>query len=163
MKITSLKKIPSMALAAMLALTATQNAMFAEAPHDRSCSNVTLRGGYGFFVGAIVLPAGTPRSNLGRMSFDGLGNWSITITTNDNGTVRHVEDSGTYMVDSDCTGKMFSKGGGVVEFVLVDGGKELYQLRTVDSSILFRFNVAKKQFPDDNGEDQVSSTRKNGL
>ena len=117
----------------------------------RDCSNASLQGGYGFSVGAIVAP-GTPRGVLGRFSFDGNGNWSATITINDNGTVRHILDHGTYTVAADCSGKIFPQTGamGTVEIVLVDGGREFYQLRTDPSTIVFLFNSAKKQFSDDN-------------
>jgi hypothetical protein len=73
------------------------------------------------------------------------------LTFNDNGKVSRVTDAGTYSVNADCTGKLITNGGtGTVEIVLVDGGKEFYQLRTSPSTgALYRFNVAKKQLPDD--------------
>jgi hypothetical protein len=114
------------------------------------CSTATLRGAYGFFVQATILPAGTPRSILGRISFDGQGNFTNTLTINDNGVVIHAVDAGTYTVSADCTGKIFTNGGTrTIEIVVVDGGKELYQLRTDDPHILFQFNVTKKQLPND--------------
>ena len=114
----------------------------------RDCSNASLQGAYGFSVGAIVAP-GTPRGILGRFSFDGRGNWTNTLTINDNGTVRQVNDHGSYTVNADCIGRLFPLTGamGTIEIVLVDGGNEFYQLRTDPSSIVFLFNVAKKQFP----------------
>jgi hypothetical protein len=113
-----------------------------------ACSTETLRGAYGFLVHATVLPAGTPRSILGRFSFDGRGNFTNTLTINDNGVVTHAMDGGTYNVSADCTGKIFTNGGTrTIEIVLVDGGLEFYQLRTDDPHILFHFNVARKQLP----------------
>ena len=48
------------------------------------------------------------------------------------------------------TGQLITNGGtGVVDLVIVDGGKEFYMLRTDDPHILFGFNVAKKQLPND--------------
>jgi hypothetical protein len=115
-----------------------------------SCSTNTLRGAYGFFVTATILPAGTPRSILGRFSFDGRGNFANTLTVNDNGTVSHVMDAGTYSVNPDCTGRILTNGGTrTIEIVIVDGGKEFYQLRTDDPHILFLFNSAKQQLPND--------------
>lgn len=114
----------------------------------RDCSNASLQGGYGFFVDAVILPAGTPRAILGRFSFDGNGNFTNTLTINNNGMVMHADDLGTYTVNADCTGKIFTNGGTrTIEIVLVNGGNEFFQLRTDDASILFRFNTAKKQFP----------------
>ena len=115
-----------------------------------SCSTNTLRGAYGFFVTATILPTGTPRSILGRFSFDGRGNFTNTLTVNDNAVVSHVMDAGTYSVTPDCTGKILTNGGTrTIEIVVVDGGKEFYQLRTDDPHILFLFNSAKKQLPDE--------------
>ena len=126
------------------------------------CTTTNLRGGYGFFVSATILPAGIPRSILGRIEFDGVGNFTNTLTFNENGRVTHATDVGTYAVDFDCTGKLFTNGGTrTVEIVLVDGGKEFYQLRTDDASILFGFNVAKKQLPDNGDGGQASTMQRN--
>ena len=116
-----------------------------------NCSTETLRGGYGFFVQATILPAGTPRSILGRFDFDGRGNFTNTLTFNDNSTVIHATDSGTYAVNADCTGKIFTNvGTKTIEIVIIDGGSGFYQLRTDDPHILFQFNAARKQLPTDN-------------
>jgi hypothetical protein len=116
----------------------------------RQCSNATLKGAYGFLNTYTAVPAGPPSGHLGRWAFDGKGNFTNTLTINDNGTVIHVKDSGPYTVNADCTGKIFILGGtGTIEIVLVDGGKEFYSLPTNPSSIVSRFSVAKKQFPDD--------------
>ena len=119
------------------------------------CSTATLDGGYGFFANATILPAGTPRAILGRVNFDGHGNFTNTLTMNNAGIVTHLTDSGTYVVNADCTGKFFTNGstGPTIEIVIVGGGKEFYQLRTVDPHIFFMFNAAKKQFPSDNSGD----------
>jgi hypothetical protein len=132
------------AIASVLLLGAMPNAQAA------GCSTETLQGAYGFFVQAIILPAGTPRSIMGRLSFDGRGNFTNTLTMNDNGVVIHATDSGTYTVGADCTGKIFTNGGTrTIEIVLVAGGMEFYQLRTDDPHILFQFNAAKKQLRHD--------------
>lgn len=111
-----------------------------------SCSTATLRGGYGFFVQAIILPSGIRRSILGRLNFDGRGNFTNNLTFNEEGAVLHPTDAGTYIVNPDCTGRLLTNGGTrTVEIVIVDGGREFFQLRTDDPHILFLFNVAKKQ------------------
>jgi hypothetical protein len=46
-----------------------------------------FEGGYGFFVHATVLPAGTPRAIIGRFVFDGRGSFVNTLTFNDNGRI----------------------------------------------------------------------------
>jgi hypothetical protein len=122
------------------------------------CSNASLKGAYGFLDAHIRVPAagggerstGTPFTALGRWNFDGKGNFTNTLTFNDNGTVTHATDFGQYTVNAECTGKILILGGtGTLEIVLVDGGKEFYELTTNPSSIVITFSVAKKQFPDD--------------
>ena len=127
----------------------------------RECSNATLQGAYGFHVGAVVMPAppvpgailaaGTPRVILGRIVFDGRGSFTNTLTISDGGTVTHGTDFGTYAVNADCTGKVFTNASTrTIEIVIVDGGNEFYQLRTDAPNILFLFNsTAKKQVPGD--------------
>ena len=114
------------------------------------CSNASLKGAYGFLDGHTLVPAGTPFVALGRWSFDGKGNFTNTLTFNDNGTVTHADDFGPYTVNADCTGTIFILGGtGSVEIVLVDGGKEFYGVATNPSALVVTSSVAKKQFPDD--------------
>jgi hypothetical protein len=135
--------------AAQLAPGAVPNAQ------ARQCSNASLEGAYKFLDGHTLVPAGTPFAGLGRWNFDGKGNFTSTLTINDNSTVTHVIDFGPYTVSVDCTGKIFILGGtGTVEIVLVDGGKEFYEIPTNPSSLVTLFSVAKKQFPDDDDNKQ---------
>ena len=120
-----------------------------QAEKNTDCSNASLQGGYGFLNGQTVVPAGTPFAALGRWNFDGKGKFANTLTINDNGTVAHIKDSGTYTVDTDCTGKIFILGGtGTIEIVLVDGGNEFYELRADPNTTVSLFSANKKQFPD---------------
>ena len=136
--------ISAVVFASMFVVGAVPNAQ------ARQCSNASLEGAYGFLDGHALVPAGTPFAGLGRWSFDGRGNFTSTLTINDNGTVTHVNDFGSYTVSADCTGKIFILGGtGTIEIVLVDRGKEFYEIATNPSSLVTLFSVAKKQFPDD--------------
>jgi hypothetical protein len=122
----------------------------AAAPKAPSCTNALLQGGYGSTVGMMVLPAKTPRAVLLRFTFDGKGKFNNTLTINDDGVVTHATDFGTYVVNPDCTGTLFTNGGTrTVEIVLVDSGKEFYSIRTDPPNLVFLFHSAKKQFPDD--------------
>ena len=118
------------------------------------CSNASLKGAYGFLDSHMLVPAGTPLSSVGRWNFDGKGNFTNAVTLNDNGTVTHLNDFGTYTVNADCTGKIGILGGtGTIEIVLVDGGKEFYGSATdpgplFPSRFVTLFSAAKKQFPD---------------
>ena len=123
--------------------------------HSWECSSASLRGAYGFQTGAIILPAGTPRGTVGRWTFDGRGNFTNVVTLNDNGTIIHVSDSGTYTMNTDCTGTIFpGVGGGSIDIVLVNGGNEFHLLRTAPGTQVLLFGVAKKIFPDDRDEDR---------
>ena len=120
---------------------------------DIHCSNATLRGAYGMSLGTILVPPlgmGTPRGVLGRIVFDGKGSYSAAFTINTNGTVTHITDVGTYVVNADCTGSIFATvAKGTIEIVVVDGGREFYQLRTDPAGVVVLFNAAKKQLPSD--------------
>lgn len=112
----------------------------------RECSNRSLKGAYGFQGFATIVPAGTPRALIGRFILDGVGNWSATLTMNDNGTIRRITDAGTYIVNPDCTGTLTPPSGSV-EIVVVDKGKEFYQMRTDPASVVL-YGVTKRQFRD---------------
>lgn len=124
------------------------------------CSNASLKGAYGFEIGAIVLPAGTPRGVLDRINFDGNGHFADAVTFNDKGTIIHRHDTGAYSVNANCTGTIFPDTGGTIGIVVVQGGKEFYQLRTNPPNIVFQFNSGKKQFPDDHGQECSNASLK---
>jgi len=120
----------------------------------QQCTNASLKGSYGFYSTGFNVPAGTPRVTLGRETYDGNGNFTNTVTVNSNGTVIHGNNFGTYTVNADCTGTLFDKLSGVTtEFVLVDGGKEIYRLIFQPSPATVVYGISKKQFPDDNKQD----------
>lgn len=138
---------------AVVASMAGAGASVAQARPAVGCPDASLRGGYGMFVSALILPARTPRSAVGRLVFDGAGHFTAALTFNDNGTIVHPTDAGPYTVNADCTGKLLTNGGTkTVEIVLVDGGNEFYQLRTDSPSILFQYNIARKQLPGENAD-----------
>jgi hypothetical protein len=114
----------------------------------RQCSNTSLHGGYGFHGIATIAPAGTPRAILGLFTLDGKGTFSSTLTVNDNGVIRRTIDSGTYTVNADCTGTILPVSGGAVEIVVVDSGREFYQMRT-DPSAIVLYGVTKRVFRHD--------------
>ena len=122
----------------------------------QQCSNASLKGSYGRYATGTVVPAGTPRVAISRDAYDGKGTWTTTVTINNNGTVIHLNDSGSYTVNADCTGRIFNTASGViVQFVIVDGGKEIYSMAITcgGGACNVSYGVAKKQFPDDNKQD----------
>src|SRR5215469_8392154 len=114
---------------------------------QRGCSNATLNGSYGFYSSGTVLPARTPRITVGREVYDGNGHLSNTFTVNDNGAVSHNASSGTYNVNPDCTGTIFTALGALqlrLDFVIADGGNEINFLIASNPPILDVYGVRKK-------------------
>ena len=106
-------------------------------------SNASLKGSYGFYSTGTF--AGTPRVALGRETYDGNGNYTNTVTINNNGTLIHINDSGHYTVNADCTGTIFNTASGATfQFVLVDGGKEIYFIIASVPRSLIVYGVRKK-------------------
>lgn len=139
--------IPLLALAtALVSATPTKAA--------ETCSNASLRGTYGFHGFATVVSPGspgTPRAIIGVFTLDGRGTWNASLTVNDNGIVTKLPPAtqpGTYLVNPDCTGTLFPSTGGSIEIVVVDGGREFYQMRTAPASVVL-YGTTKKVSPDD--------------
>jgi hypothetical protein len=112
-----------------------------------SCSNASLQGVYGFHAFAtIVSPGtpGTPRAIIGTFTLDGRGTFTANLLLDDNGTILpRANQAGTYVVNADCTGTLFPNSGGSVALVVVDGGREFYQMRTAPASIVV-YGTTKK-------------------
>ena len=121
------------------------------------CSNASLRGTYGFHAFATIVPPGgvtaanpgVPQAIIGVFIMDGRGNLTANLTLNRNGQiVQLLNQSGTYVVNPDCTGTLFPapppvSTGGSVALMVVDGGREFYQMRTDPASIVL-FGTTKK-------------------
>jgi hypothetical protein len=82
-------------------------------PNSGRCSNRTLSGTYGYSAQGQVLPApglAFPFTSTGRATFDGTGNVSWVEHTVIGGAQQGADwtpsTSGTYTVNSDCTGTM---------------------------------------------------------
>ena len=131
---------------ALVALTCIFVLGAASNVHAEQCSNASLRGVYGFHGFATIVPAGTPRAIIGVFRLDGLGSWTATLTVNDDGSISQPPNpAGTYIVNADCTGTLSPSSGGTVEIVVVDRGREFYQMRT-DPSTIVLYGVTKLQF-----------------
>lgn len=85
---------------------------FARAGEAERCSNLTLRGSFGYTSTGMLLPSSTPPpfagpfGEIGRQTFDGHGNTEATATLSANGNIVRVTILGTYSVNPDCTGAM---------------------------------------------------------
>src|SRR5258708_28373617 len=111
---------------------------------NQACTTETIGGEYGFrTAGVSVRPDGTTVefASFGRMVRDGHGNVvSGMVTSNTGGTITRVTLTGTYTVNSDCTGtgtSNLSTGAGVhYEFVIVDKGQRMEFILVEPNSII---------------------------
>jgi hypothetical protein len=104
----------------------------AQAPR---CS--TLSGSYAVVFSGTFLPPGAtsliPYNGVGIQTFDGLGKITGTESGNFGGLIlRNAPLTGTYTLNSDCTGTVTSKfpdgSLGHADFVVADGGKTIYAI-----------------------------------
>lgn len=99
------------------------------------CSDANVTGKYGF-VGNGLDKNGSPISFIGYINADGKGTFKGTETVSDNGSVfTNLPISGTYSVNSDCTGSGTTKVKGQkgidhIALVVLSGGKNLQSVST---------------------------------
>jgi hypothetical protein len=105
------------------------------AGQNEGCSNASLSGPYVFWNEGTVVPDGTPVRSITITTFDGRGHYFTTGTINSNGTITEIVPvEGTYTVNENCTGHR-STATEAFDFILIDGGKEIVQLR-LDNRVL---------------------------
>ena len=115
------------------------------------CSNATLTGNYAFIYSGAFSPSGRGKNTFGDaavgvLTFDGAGNLSLTYTDVSNGQVisTSVPDTGTYTVNSDCTGSLTDATIDLhSNLATVGGGAEVFGIQT-DAGNTNTFD-AKKQ------------------
>jgi hypothetical protein len=115
---------------------------------DFRCSEATLKGEYAFAVTAYTppgLPNGPPMVAAGIKVFDGEGNLTQRDYSGDALRTRHQPDfampgqeTGTYIVNRDCTGSMeihlnvpntpVPNGLLKIRFVISDGGRHIHEV-----------------------------------
>jgi hypothetical protein len=80
-----------------------------------SCSKATLSGGYGLTaLGSLQPNNALPTALVGRVVFDGNGNFTIVRTISQNGIItQNAATSGTYTMNADCTGVITVGAGGL--------------------------------------------------
>jgi hypothetical protein len=130
-------------IAAVIALPlVSSGTAWAGGSNDFGCSNATLKGLYAF--GATVYPPGSgqqPSVVAGIKIFD--GNGGLTQRDYIGGSTpaefaKKGQETGTYLVDPDCTGSMviylnvggMGIGHGVIKilFVISDGGRHIHEV-----------------------------------
>jgi len=140
------KQILSMLFALAVVVTTTSTVY--------ACTNATLNTKYaltdtGFFSPhRPVIGPESPVAAVGVVTFDGNGNASFNFTLSLNGAIfTSQSDTGTYTVNSDCTGSISFTTGDFAPFnfniVIIGGGTEIFGI-FADSGNTQTFD-AKKQ------------------
>jgi hypothetical protein len=145
-KITLLLMMATLVIIATVAPTARHHFTVLSVVHAQSgCSSASLSGNYGFtFQGFDIPRAGAhsvPFAGAGILAFDGAGNVSISFATALNGQVSTgAAGTGTYSVNSDCTGTTaFATGdaaGETLTWVIVSSGREVVGMSTLNTQTL---------------------------
>jgi hypothetical protein len=130
------------AVAAIIALGATFPGgtlpkVHAQEEELQACSAATLNGRYGLTfsgystTGAVpaLTSASIPVAGGGLVTFDGKGNLSASETVNLGGLIEPVDVTGTYTVNSDCTGS-FTTSHAHLNLVIVRNGREILAVNT---------------------------------
>jgi hypothetical protein len=99
------------------------------AQKSKECDNSTIKGAYGYTVtGLAPSPSGLEQLiGVGLRTHDGEGNFTQVQNEKRTSTaaVTDVQGSGTYTVNSDCTGTFTTSTGLQARFVIVAKGKEI--------------------------------------
>ena len=130
-----------------LVLTLTLPASRAHA--TSACSNASVRGQYLRTVSGTITGLG-PFVTVGVFTADGQGNMEGKLTTVRNGAAAEETLTGTYAVDSDCTGTetLFTGDGRIViNNIVLDGRGDEYFAVTTNIPVVTAMVHAKRQFP----------------
>jgi hypothetical protein len=118
---------------------------------DKGCSAASLLGTFAYTsVGSIVAPAfvAGPYAEVGTQIFDGKGGVTFTLMSSQNGNIGPATQTGTYTVNSDCTGT-FTQGDPTFtahfSFVLDESTGEFRAICLDSGAIITR--VGRRQFP----------------
>jgi hypothetical protein len=148
-----IRSLSTFALATGLLLSTSQiQPVHADDQHERACSNKTLKGSYGSYRTGSTSTG--PLAAVGILFFDGNGNVSGSQSISRNGVFTFdAAISGLYEVAADCTARFLTDTGDEVARVLiVDGGKEFYELSETSGNAVY--GVAKKIHTDDDDRDR---------
>lgn len=114
---------------------------------QKGCTVNDFRGTYGIH-GQGWEPSGTgglePVAQIGRITTDGFGNMSVALVASLGGELRNFTITGTYQVNSDCTGSFSPNpgpGAGPANFVIVDGGKQFMLIGTTPGTVISGIGV----------------------
>jgi hypothetical protein len=101
---------------------------------QNSCTNASFQGTFGYTFTGLTGVKALPFASVGRLVADGQGNLAGAETDSSNGEIFQRTYSGTYNVNSDCTGSevTIDNFGKTVKcnFVIVTGGREVQAIET---------------------------------
>jgi hypothetical protein len=107
------------------------------------CTVATLKGNFGYTVTGSLAggPTPGPFAAVGRLTFDGSGNFQNIRTISRNGAITsRAQGIGTYSVEPDCTGTLTFTDGGVVtlstDIVIDADGDEFRMIATSPGTVL---------------------------
>jgi hypothetical protein len=125
----------------LFGLSTTHPLIHAQAQDERAatrgCRLDTIRGHYGTLGSGTLLGVG-PYTGVGTFTPDGAGNFVTEFTRNLNGSVAPYSGSGTYTLESNCTGTFTLVVDGVTStdaFVVVSKGDEMDVMSTYGPSV----------------------------
>ena len=128
-----MKRILSVLFALAVVVTTTST-VYAQ------CSNATLTGNYPFIYSGANAPGHSVTGKntfgnaaVGVFTFDGAGNFTVSYTVVFNGQASstNVPDSGTYTLNSDCTGTLTDTSIGIhFNIATAGGGAEILGIQT---------------------------------
>lgn len=144
----------ALAVSTTLVFVATSSKQSVKSVHAQSgCSDATLTGNFPVVYTGSSAPGHSitgqnivPNAAVGVFSFDGNGNFaaSYTVVTNGKPSSTSVPDTGTYTVNSDCSGTITDSTVGLhFNIESVGGGAEVFGVQT-DTGFTSTFD-AKKQ------------------
>jgi len=113
------------------------------------CSDMTLKGVFGITWTGERIDGGNPglRCGVGLITMDGYGNLSGSATKSVNGVISQTTGTGTYTVNSDCTGSAITTDSdGEIrthQFVIVEFGIEFFGIQT-DAGRVITFDAKRR-------------------
>ena len=151
MKTSNVAKTFALAATAVFVLGIVPTAKAA----DKGCSNLSLWGTFARReVGTVLLPAAAagPIAAVGTFTFDGIGNVTGASVSSQNGNIGHGTQTGTYTVNSDCTGTIIVLGSSGrtshYSFVTDDGANGFEYICTDSGPVSIVYSgTARRQFP----------------
>ena len=105
-----------------------------------SCTIATFQGAFGYTFTGLTGFNALPFAAVGRLVADGQGNLAGAETDSSNGDIFPRTYTGTYKVNSDCTGSevTLDNFGKTVRcnFVIVAGGREIQAIETDNNTVV---------------------------